>query len=138
MNKRDLKLSKYGISGKRYKELCGFCEQYPDWKQEINHMATLSSVEISDMPRNPNKGVSDTTQQLALKHSYALRNVSLIEEVAKKASPEFWMFIIKSVCYEVPLTYLQEVEGMNYSQSSFYDIRRYFFFLLDKAKYEIS
>ena len=37
MNKRQLNLEKYGISGKRYKELCGFCEQYPEWKNQLKY-----------------------------------------------------------------------------------------------------
>ena len=42
MNKRNLVLDKYGISGKRYKELCGFCEQYPEWLSELKaHSHTL-------------------------------------------------------------------------------------------------
>ena len=51
MNKRQLNLEKYGISGKRYKELCGFCEQYPEWVNELKfNRDTVRSVEITDMP----------------------------------------------------------------------------------------
>ena len=44
MNKRDLKLDKYGISPKRYKELCGFCEQYPEWKAKTE--TKVSQLEL--------------------------------------------------------------------------------------------
>lgn len=30
-------LKKYGISQKRYKELKGFCEQYPEFLQELRN-----------------------------------------------------------------------------------------------------
>ena len=51
-NKRKLSLSKYGISNKRYKELCGFCEQYPEWKDELRYKtSTIKSVEITDIPK---------------------------------------------------------------------------------------
>ena len=85
MNKRQLNLEKYGISGKRYKELCGFCEQYPEWKNQLKF--------------------SNDSQ-----------------------------YIIKSVCYEVPVTYLIACEGMPIGKSAFYEMRRYFFYLLDKNK----
>ena len=134
MNKRDLKLGKYGISGKRYKELCGFCEQYPDWKKELNNHAYISAVQYGDEPKPSNHENSDTTAKHALKMLLFRKNVELIEKIAKEADNDIWEFIIKSVCYEVPLTYLKEVEGLAISNSVFYDRRRFFFYLLDKNK----
>lgn len=134
MNKRDLKLDGYGISKKRYKELCGFCEQYPDWIKELKHHAYISAVQYGDEPKPSNHENSDTTARHALRMLKYKRNVDLIEKVAKQADDEFWEFIIKSVCYEVPVNYLISVEGMNLSASAFYKKRRYFFYLLDIEK----
>ena len=134
MNKRDLRLEKYGISNKRYKELCGFCEQYPEWKEALKNHAFLSGVQYSDMPHSPNVGTSKKTEEDAIKLVIQMSNCELIERVAKEADEEFWQYLIKAVCYEVPLTYLQTVEGMPLEKSVFYDRRRYFFYLLDKAK----
>ena len=134
MNKRDLKLGKYGISGKRYKELCGFCEQYPDWKKELTNHAYISAVQYGDEPKPSNHDNSDATAKHALKMLRYRRNVELIERVAKEADSEYWEFLIKAICYEVPITYLISMEGMNLSQSSFYDRRRFFFYLLDAEK----
>lgn len=134
MNKRELRLEKYGISNKRYKELCGFCEQYPEWKESLKNHAFLSAVSYSDMPKNPNIGVSDKTSEDAIKLVIQLSNCELIERVAKEADPEFWEYLIKAVCYEVPITYLQTMEDMPLEKSAFYERRRYFFYLLDKAK----
>lgn len=134
MNKRDLKLDKYGISKKRYKELSGFCEQYPEWKQQIKSSTFVSSVNLDGMPHNPNKGVSDQTGSLALSLIRKKEDCDLIERVAKMASEDYWEFLIKSVCFEVPVTYLIMVDEMPCSQSAFYEKRRYFFFLLDKEK----
>ena len=137
MNKRKLKLDKYGISSKRYKELCGFCEQYPDWKKELLNHSYLSAVQYHDTPGNPNRGTSDATGDTAVRLAIFDRNCTLIERVAREAGEESWEFIIKSVCYEVPLTYLVNVENLCMSKSAFYDRRRYFFFLLDKEKNKI-
>lgn len=134
MNKRDLKLDGYGISKKRYKELCGYCEQYPDWTKELKNHAYISAVKYNDEPKPSNHENSDSTAKHALKMLRYKRNVEIIERVAKQADPEFWEYIIKSVCYEVPINYLIGVEGMSLSASSFYNRRRYFFYLLDIEK----
>ena len=134
MSKRNLKLDGYGISRKRYKELCGFCEQYPDWKKEITSHAYISAVQYGNEPKPSNHDNSDTTAKHALKMLKYKRNVELIEKVAKMADEEFWEYLIKSICYEVPINYLISEEGMGLSQSAFYNRRRYFFYLLDIEK----
>lgn len=134
MNKRNLVLGKYGISSKRYKELCGFCEQYPEWLKELrwkNH--TLASPKITDMPMAP-KSNKSKTEELAIRREELERKRNLIEDTARQANEELHEYIIKSVCYEVPFTYLSSVEDMPCSRSAFYDARRYFFYLLDKNK----
>lgn len=134
MNKRTLKLERYGISGKRYKELCGFCEQYPDWKAELkHHNDTMASREITDMPIPPHNN-SDQTGNLAIRRVELQRKCDLIEKTAVEANVELHEYIIKSVCYEVPIHYLQSMENMPCSTAAFYDARRYFFYLLDKNK----
>lgn len=134
MNKRDLKLDKYGISKKRYKELCGFCEQYPEWKAALNEYALVKAVSYSPIPKSVTNGFHSSVEDAVIRNERYMENCTLIEEVAKEASPEWWQFIIKSVCYEVPITYLINVDGMNLSQFPFYKKRRYFFYLLDKKK----
>lgn len=133
MNKRNLNLEKYGISGKRYKELCGFCEQYPEWINELKFKNdTVRSVEITDMPICHNN--SDATGNLAVKRAELESKCKLVEETAKQAGKDLSEYIIKSVCYEVPVTYLIACEEMPISKSAFYEMRRYFFYLLDQNK----
>lgn len=135
MNKRALKLEKYGISKKRYKELCGFCEQYPEWKAFLaNNIDALKSKEIDGMPYSNVGLLSDQTASLAIKRAEIQNKVDLIENTAKEASPEMWELIIKSVCYEVPFWYIRDIINAPISRVPFYDIRRYFFWLLDKRK----
>lgn len=134
MNKRNLVLDKYGISGKRYKELCGFCEQYPEWLNELKIKTnSVGSPEITDMPIPPRNN-SSKTEILAVRRLELQKKCEIIEQTAIQASADFYQYIIKSVCYEVPFTYLQTVEEMPCSRSAFYDLRRYFFFLLDQNK----
>ena len=134
MNKRELKLEKFGISSKRYKELCGLCEQYPEWKRELENSSFLKAVQYSDMPKSPNVGTSNPTEEMALRNERLLANCMLIEETAKEADNEFWEFLIRSACYEDSINYLQTVMGLYMSKSEFYRKRRYFFYLLNKKK----
>lgn len=134
MNKRDLKLGKYGISGKRFKELCGFCEQYPDWKKELSNHAFISAVQYGDEPKPSNHENADTTAKQALKLLRYKKYVDLIEKVAKEADSVYWEYLIKHICYEVPINYLINVDGCGLTSSVFYDRRRFFFYLLDSEK----
>lgn len=135
MNKRELRLEKYGISGKRYKELCGFCEQYPDWKRELRDYSFIpAGKKEPGMPKNPNGGLADNTGKAAMRVMELNRKCDLIERVAKEASEDCYEYILKSVCGEVPVNYLISFEEMPCGKSAFYEMRRYFFYLLDKEK----
>lgn len=138
MNKRKIKLDNYGISGKRVKELCGFCEQYPDWKKEISNHAYISAVQYGDEPKPSNHNNSDTTAKHAMRMLKYKKNVDLIERIAKEAAGDEWLFLIKAICYELQLNYLINYEGMSMSMSSFYEKRRYFFYRLDEEKNKIE
>ncbi len=133
MNKRKLNLEKYGISGKRYKELCGFCEQYPEWINELKFKRdTMGSTEITGMPIYHSN--ADATGSLATRRVELQKKCELIEQTAIQASADLYQYIIKSVCYEVPVEYLISCEGMPLGKSAFYELRRYFFYLLDQNK----
>lgn len=133
MNRRTLILEKYGISGKRYKELAGFCEQYPEWINELKYKNdTVKSVEITDMPIYHSN--SDSTGNLAMRRAELQKKCELVEQTAIQASADLYQYLIKSVCYEVPVTYLITCEDMPLGKSAFYELRRYFFYLLDQNK----
>ena len=135
MKKRALSLQKYGISAKRYKELCGFCEQYPEWKEELLDLEpSVKFQRIDGMPYSKTNNISDETSGLAIKRVALLNKIELVEETAKEASQEMWEYIIKSACYEQPFWYLRDVAKIPMSQATFSDRRRYFFYLLSKKR----
>ena len=135
MKKRALTLQKYGISSKRYKELCGFCEQYPQWKEELLELEpSAKSQRIDGIPYSQTNNISDETADLAIKRTALLNKIELVEETAKEASQEMWEYIIKSACYEQPFWYLRDVAKIPMSQATFSDRRRYFFYLLSKKR----
>ena len=135
MNKRQLKLEKYGITSKRYKELCGFCEQYPDWKLFLSlNKDTVKGISYDGIMTSNTGNITDKTADLAIKRVSIQEKVNLIERTAKDADPDLWEFIIKSVCYEQPYWYIRDIMNAPVSRNSFYAKRKYFFVLLDKRK----
>ena len=122
------------ISGKRYKELCGYCEQYPEWKDKLNGMTYIRAVQYSDDPQPSNHNNSDTTQKHALRALALKRKVDMIEKCAKNADSEWWHFIVRSACYEESYEYLSGIKKLHISRSAFYEKRRFFFYLLDIEK----
>lgn len=132
-SKWKLKLEKYNISKSRYKELCGFCEQYPEWKHNLAELSiTPKAIEYSDMPKAHNN-VSQT-EILAIKREQYSTKCDLIEKTANEVSTEYASWIIKRVCYQVPIDYLIYHDGMPASKRTYYNYQRLFFYLLDKNK----
>lgn len=134
MNKRTLQLKKYGIGHHRYAELRAFCRQYPDWKVALLHETdTVKSPIISDMPlAKGNAG--DPTEKLAEKRLKLQEKVDIIEGAAQLAADDLSGYLIRNVCYGENVNYLITVREMPCSAKSFYDKRRYFFYLLDGEK----
>lgn len=134
MNKKKLHFDDFEITRKRYKELCAFCEQYPEWKEKLRNATFIQAVKYDDEPKPSNHENSDTTAKHALRMLKMKRDCELIERVAKQACPDNYECIIKAVCYEVSSTYLINWEHIPMSRSTFYEKRRYFFYLLDLEK----
>lgn len=132
-NRRYLKLGDYGISAKRYKELCGFCEQYPEWVDELRYKTnTLKSREVTNMPFV--QGDGKDTERLVIRRIELKKKCELIEQAAKEADPQLYEYIIKSVCYETPYWYLRDIMGMPENRTDFMAKRRTFFYLLNLKK----
>ena len=134
MNKRDLKLDKYGISKKRYKELCGFCEQYPEWKAALKEYSYVKGVSYSPSPKSVTNNINSPVEEAAIKNEKYLTYCNLIETVAKEVDADYWQAIINAVCYNVPLAYMIDFGELSMSRSVFFDRKRLFFYLLDKRK----
>lgn len=131
MKKRELVLTKYGISNARQRELRAFCEQLPEWKQFLaEHKNTVESNRYRDVPEKTMGAISDKTADLAVKRANLQEKIRLIEATARETDPKLWKYIIDSVCYDIPFYKL----NVPISQNAFYDRRRYFYFLLDHKK----
>lgn len=142
--RKNLKFEELEISGKRYKELCGFCEQYPEWKEKLDGVTYIRAVGYGNDPKPSNHDNSDTTAKHALKLLALKRKVDMIEKCAKKVDEDYskndgkrypiWNYIIRSACYEESYEYLNSIKDLHMGRSAFYERRRYFFYLLDMEK----
>lgn len=135
MRLRTKRYGQYGISKKRYKELSGFCEQYPEWNDELKYMQPNIAAKENDGMPFPNTNLnSDTVGSLAVRRATLEEKIKLIEDCAKEAGGDLWEYLIKSACYCEPYYYLQNVCGIPMNRESFYDRRRYFFYLLSQKR----
>ena len=79
MKKRELVLTKYGISNARQRELRAFCEQLPEWKQFLSeHKNTVESSRYRDVPEKTMGAISDKTADLAVKRANLQEKIRLI------------------------------------------------------------
>lgn len=150
-NKRDINLNNYGISRHRFHELRDFCLQYREWKDELTYKTNaLKSPQITGMPFTG--GTSNTTQELAVRRELLMKKCEIVELTmmetiakAKKgntnkmvydgAAEDLFPHMIKAVTNEeVTYTYLDKVMNIPIGRDSFNNLRRYFYFLLDKNK----
>lgn len=134
MKQKPLSLEEYGISAKRYKELKGFCEQYPEWKEELKYnVDTIKSKQITDMPLPPHRN-SDATGDLAVKRKMMSDKCKIIETCmikACKGDKGMYEAMMKSICLNVPF---YDIESAFCSRATFVRYRRRFFVLLDEKK----
>lgn len=150
-NKRNLKLDKYGISKHRYCELKNFCYQYNEWRDILKYQTdNLKTQELSGMPFTG--GISDSTQNIAMKREALSRNCQLIEQTMiqaittlKKGNTSKYLYdgdfhdlydhLIKAVTNDdISYTYLDQVMNIPIGRDAYYKFKRYFYYLLDKNK----
>lgn len=133
MRKRDLRLDNHGISNRRYAELKCFCEQYPDWVEELEaNEHGVGSPALSGMPLGSDIG--DKTSQVGILRAEISQKKDFVDKAAEIAGEDLAKYIIENVCYCKPMWYLVTVLGMPCSESTLYDKRRYFFYILDKIR----
>lgn len=128
MTTRDLSLDKFNISKHRYRELCNFCLQYPEWLEQKRDCYGLSTRNMTGMPNG--SGTSDPTAARAGKAYRLGENIELVEQTAIEACGTLYPWILKAVTQGFSWDVLQPPCG----RVQFYQARRKFFFLLSLKK----
>lgn len=126
--------NKYWIDKHRHYELKHFCLQYPEWKKIYADLddpdiplSTIDWVRTSTMPGDP-------TAKRALKKTYYLERIKLIEQIARETDIYLYEYILKGVTEGRSYTYLKTKLGIPCGRDMYYDRYRRFFWLLSNAR----
>lgn len=126
--KRDMKLGDYNISRARYNELKYFCIQYEEKKRELHKSYGLGAVVNDGMPKGNLPG--NPTERAAIRNVMLQRDIELIEQTAMEADSEIYRWLIKNITEEISYEWLNVPIG----RRQFYELRRYFFYLLAQKR----
>ena len=120
----------YEISGWRYKELLALCRQYDELRRKRNDCYDLGAPVLSDLPRSGAK-TSVVERKAEQAQKYAAK-IDRIEKAARQASEgvaDLYKCLLKNVSGGIPYEHLNCPCG----RRQFYEMRRRFFFILDKS-----
>lgn len=124
--------NKYWIDRHRHYELKHFCLQYPEWKRAYRTSPSISSSVNDEPSRGSSYG--DPTAKQAMRKTYYMERIKLIERVAGETDEQLHNYILKAVTEGLSYTYLRTKMGIPCSRDMYYDRYRKFFWLLDNAR----
>lgn len=126
--------SPYWISKHRYYELKHFCLQYCDWKRMVNMIDTdIEYYNTSSVPNRVNSyKVNKPTEKLAVQKTYFLNKIEAVEKACQNTDPSLGDYILEAVTKGFSYYVLQARTGIPCSKSTYYELYRKFFWLLDK------
>ena len=126
--------NKYRIDKHRHYELKHFCLQYPRWKKahaDLNNLtSSLSRIEEMSSTNIP----GDPTSKCAIKKARYSELIDMIEQTAKAADKELYMYILKAVTEGLSYTYLKSRLEIPCGKDMYYDRYRRFFWLLSEVR----
>lgn len=131
----NVRLNKYNISPKRYKELCWFCQQYNEMKSKLESLYALQAVQNSDKIQN--NEISDTTSRRAIQAERLSREIKLIEDAvleSARGDERLAEYILMNVCEGTTYTYIRYTLEAPYGRDKFYRTRRLFYYILDQRR----
>ena len=122
----------YWIDRHRYYELKHFCLQYKTWKRFCREIDGIKSQNFSEQVFS--KNVSNPVIYAVEKREEYAGKIMLVENAAKKASPELFNYILKAVTEDVSYENLRNFYQMPASKELYYDLYRRFFWYLDASR----
>lgn len=126
-------MDQYRIPREAVRELIHFCRQY-DWKKrEAKYLLTISSPDMSGMPKG--NTVGRPVESTVLKRQRFLDDVDLIDKAATETDSGKWTAVlIESCCRQVPWHQLDQTQLPSSNRSDFFKARREFFWRLYEMK----
>jgi hypothetical protein len=126
--------NKYWIDKHRHYELKHFCLQYPSWKKAYSDLTDMS-ISLSKIERMSSTNIpGDPTAKCAMRKAYYADRINLVEQTAKQADDELYMYLLKGVTEELSYTYLKSQLNIPCGKDLYYDRYRRFFWLLDNSR----
>lgn len=126
--------NEYRLERHRYYELRHFCLQYPIWKQLRAELDSISKSGAMNEPVNKKPNISSPVEDCVEQRQFYSDRIEMIENAAKRASPELARYILKAVTEDYSYDYLSTVLDIPCCRSVYYKLYRRFFSLLDEAR----
>jgi hypothetical protein len=126
------KKNMYRLEKHRYLELRHFCLQYPQWKRQylqIDGYFPVVNNEVKSMFSN-----DSLTEKAAEARIYLKNRIEMVENACKRASPEFYGYLLEAVTTDKSYVYLRQVRGIPCCKDIYYVLYRRFFWILDAAR----
>jgi len=116
--------------------------QYGEWKKELEHSTdSMKSPSLSGMPHSQTNVTGDPTGDLAVRRAELHNRCEMVEQTAIESHPDDYQFLIWNVTQEgASYDFMYEYAKAHddtlpvCSRKEFYQIRRLFFFLIDKKR----
>lgn len=130
------KKNQYYISPHRYYELKHFCLQYPEWIKKVSDLedSILISTSVYKISNDSNEWI-DPTGNVATSLAYLKRNITMVENTAKKTDPDIYWYLLKAVTEGLSYTYLRTALEMPCGKGYFYKAYRKFWWTLSTERY---
>lgn len=129
-NRRRLNLEKYGISQQRYAEMRAFCLQYPEWKERLRDIHTLSGVATDGEAVQGGK-TGQPTESKAIQALQYAQKMDAVERALKQAvgdEANLYAPMLASLTRKIPYENLNIPIG----RMTYFQYRTAFFVNLDK------
>ena len=126
--------NKYWIDKHRYYELKHLCLQYLSWKRTYAALDELGMT-CSLFDKQPGGGApGDLTAKYAIRKAQYAEKIQMIENAAKGADEDLYVYILKAVTEDLSFTYLKTRLEIPCGRDMYYDRYRRFFWLLSEAR----
>lgn len=130
--RRNLSLSKYGISDTRYLELYHFCKGYDERNRKIAALRSPSPPVSDGMPRGG--GVGNPTERNGIEAVMLAEENRMIEEAAEEADAELAPWLLKGARWGLSYKQLRLQYNIPCCENEHRKCRHKFFYILDRKK----
>ena len=126
--------NEYWIPRDRYYELQHFCLQYPSWVEFCREADSTSKIRFDKPLSKKIYGHSDPVLYAVELRERYFSYIHIVETAASETDIFLAKYILKDVTEKRTYTYLHGVMQMPCGRTSYYILRRKYFWILDKLR----